>query len=368
MLPGILIKKALKERKLSQREFAKEIGVQPSHISEIINGNRKITTSFAQIIEDNLEIPATSLISMQMAVDIIRAANRSPESIAEAEAKTFLEQLDTIINIKSLLKEYKGRKLSFLQRAQILREKYGIISFGDAKSQFTALETKCFRRSAKTGLDVRMISTWVVKAKSEALSHQPKGVFSYDLCDDLCRELASVLHHNSNNDNIQDLLGRYGIGFCEVKKLDHTSIDGYSFMKDGVPYIVITGRYDRIDNLAFTVMHELGHIFLGHTTENSSNINVDLRSFDDEDYSPREAEADNFASERLIKSSVWKLSPTFGIPSPLLIQKKYTAWAKKYELNPWIVLGRLSHETGIYKFYSDSSRQVHVQKGGMPIE
>ena len=368
MLPGTLIKESLKERKISQREFAKVIDVQPSHISEIINGNRKITTSFAQIIEDYLEIPAATLISMQMAIDIIRGANGSNENVAEAEAKNLLEQLDTIINLKSLLKGYNKTKLTFVKRVQILREKYGITSFEETKSQLSSLAANCFRRSATTGLDVRMISTWVVMAKSEALKHKPCGCFSLDSRDDLCHELVSVLHRNIKTDNIQNILGEYGIGFCEVKKLDHASIDGYSFMKDGIPYIVITGRYDRIDNLAFTVMHELGHIFLGHTSEDSSNINIDLRSFNDEDSYPREEEADNFASEHLIGSSIWKLSPSFGIPNPYHIQKKYTAWAKKLNLNPWIVLGRLSHETGIYKFSSDSSRQVHVQKGGVPMK
>lgn len=30
--------------------------------------------------------------------------------------------------------------------------------------------------------------------------------------------------------------------------------------KNGVPHIVLTKRYDRIDNFAFDLMHEVGHV------------------------------------------------------------------------------------------------------------
>jgi HTH-type transcriptional regulator/antitoxin HigA len=146
--------------------------------------------------------------------------------------------------------------------------------------------------------------------------------------------------------------------------MDHASIDGYSFIKDAIPYIVITGRYNRIDNLAFTVMHELGHIYMNHTTEESQQINIDTRSFEEEDENQKEIEADKFASNWLISESLWKLAPGVNVLNPYLIQVKYSEWATKRNLNKWIVLGRLSHETGIYKFKSDNTRCVNTQEGG----
>lgn len=40
-----------------------------------------------------------------------------------------------------------------------------------------------------------------------------------------------------------------------------------------------------------------------------------------------------------------------------MIQKKYSEWAAEKGLNKWLVLGRISYETGMYKFKSDESRR-----------
>ena len=48
----------------------------------------------------------------------------------------------------------------------------------------------------------------------------------------------------------------------------------------------------------------------------------------------------------------------FGI-NPFLIQRDYTKWAIDNNINKWIVLGRISKETGMYRFKSDSYRKVY---------
>ena len=130
---------------------------------------------------------------------------------------------------------------------------------------------------------------------------------------------------------------------------------------DGHPFIIVTNRFQRIDNLAFTVLHELGHVVLGHTNANESMIAVDERLMDyDEESSEldKEVQADNFATEALIPKKVWCLTPRVPL-NPFVIQKVFTNWAHERELNEWIVLGRVSHETGMYKFKSNVNRNVH---------
>ena len=303
---------------------------------------------------------------MQAAYDIL-ISSENPEASEERDAQDLLDKLNDLINVNTLLKGVKLAKRSAVNIIQYLKENFGITNVDELTASFQRLENTCFRKSAKTGLDTRMISTWVVKAQAEAVKNRPEYSFSTGSMDAVCDGITKLLHRNSPDSDIQGFLNHYGIGFCVVSKFEHASIDGYSFVKNGTPYIVITGRYNRIDNLAFTIMHELGHIYLGHTTESSPNINVDLRSYSDDDYSPREEEADKFASNWLIPELTWKLAPMIRIPNPWVIQKKYADWAKENNLNPWIVLGRLSHETGIYRFKSDSSREVKIQKGGVPM-
>lgn len=365
MIPGELVKKALEERGLSQKEFAEVIGVRPSHISEIIKGKRRVTINFANHLEDILGIPAKILLDMQMACDIVLKSGVN-ESAEEISAKAMLSEYDLIINVDALLKGAGIARRDAIERLRYIQECYRLGTPSELKVQFTNLADNCFRCSAKTGLDERMIATWVVKARAEALAHKPQNTFDLSEKDAICEEICKLLHKNYNTIAVlQDTLGRFGIGFCEVSKLDHASIDGYSFIKDGIPYIVVTSRYDRIDNLAFTVMHELGHILLGHTTETNHQINVDTRSFNDEAESPKETAADKFASECLIPEKLWKLAPSVGTLIPYVIQNKFSAWADRWNLNKWIVLGRLSHETGIYKFKSDPTRCINLEKGGV---
>ena len=63
--PGMMIKPELDERGISQKEFAKILGTQPSHLSEVLNGKRALTTELAVKIENAIGLPAKILLSAQ---------------------------------------------------------------------------------------------------------------------------------------------------------------------------------------------------------------------------------------------------------------------------------------------------------------
>jgi HTH-type transcriptional regulator/antitoxin HigA len=63
--PGMMIKPELDERGISQKEFAKMLGTQPSHLSEVLNGKRALTTELAVKIENAIGLPVKILLSAQ---------------------------------------------------------------------------------------------------------------------------------------------------------------------------------------------------------------------------------------------------------------------------------------------------------------
>jgi len=63
--PGMMIKPELDERGISQKAFAKMLGTQPSHLSEVLNGKRALTTELAVKIEKVIGLPAKILLSAQ---------------------------------------------------------------------------------------------------------------------------------------------------------------------------------------------------------------------------------------------------------------------------------------------------------------
>ena len=71
--PGEVIKDELEEREISQRKFADSIGIGYSVLNEILNGRRSISTTSALMFEAALDIPADSLLKMQMKYNMYTA-------------------------------------------------------------------------------------------------------------------------------------------------------------------------------------------------------------------------------------------------------------------------------------------------------
>lgn len=75
--PGSILKAELKERGIRQNAFAKEIGMQPTHLNALLQGNRNITPQLAIRLEKALSIPAHIWMNLQenYNLDHIRTAD-----------------------------------------------------------------------------------------------------------------------------------------------------------------------------------------------------------------------------------------------------------------------------------------------------
>jgi len=84
--PGMMIKPELEERGISQKDFAKMVGIQASHLSEVLNGKRTLTTDLAVKIESVIGLPAKVLLAAQTQYELESANpacdNKEKETIA----------------------------------------------------------------------------------------------------------------------------------------------------------------------------------------------------------------------------------------------------------------------------------------------
>lgn len=354
--PADFIREVLRERGISQREFAKLANLRPSHLNDILNKRRRITDEFALEVQKWLGLSAKSIIEQQAVFRLNQPS--SDEKQKEERALSELNSIDQFVNIKLLIKASGKKCRTAIEQLDVIKTTYNIGT--DFRNEYETIASGCFRKSAKNGLDERMIATWIILAKSSFSNACPSGLFDYSCRKEVCEKIRMILHRNEGNlmTDITHILDSYGILFKRVEKVDRASIDGFSFFcNPSTPCIVVTCRYDRIDNLAFTIMHELGHIYLRHTTPNRARINIDTRSINDEVEDRIEKLADEFASDNLISSSSWNSAPPVPL-NPFQIQKLYSEWADKLHFNKWIVLGHVSHITGMYKFKSDNTRQI----------
>ena len=350
---GEILKKELKSLGITQKEFAEVVGMSASHLSEIIKGRRPITVKQAEKIQSVLGIPAVYWIEIQ-ANQTVSENTLACNSKEEKEAGDLLAQYDEFVSVKDLIRRQGIKPTTNKEKVELLQGTYGLPS-PQFLGQMTSNIGGFFRKSSKQGMDARMITTWIVLAKHDAKGNKVDGVFNRsDLLKVAC-DLRKVFHENTNTiEKVKTVLSAYGIKFCVVEKLEHASIDGFSFIEDGQPAIVVTTRHKRIDNLAFAVLHEVYHTYR-HLGESMQSI-VSIEDYDNE--RREEREANDFAGNTLIPLSLWENAPSVPM-NPFIIQREYTKWAQRYGMNKWIVLGRVSHETGMYKFKADDSRLIH---------
>lgn len=349
--PGTILKYELEDREISQKEFAVMIGMQKSHLNELIKGKRPMTKSVAERIESALGISAVSLVNMQTQYehDLKVIEQRGAE---ELDAQKVLSLYDEIFDVKTYFKRTGRGQLTAVQQKQYLDKTLCLPQPAELKLETSGM----FRKSAKTGQNPRMLMTWRLLAESKAKEQKVTRPFSKEERDEVVSALVKALHENVSTENtVKEILSAAGIAFCIEDKVEKASVDGYSYIEGGTPYVILTRRYNRIDNFAFALLHEIGHIYLHYLDGGKKDCKLSIPDYDNE--SAEEKEANAFAANALIPNDEWANAPKVRI-NPLMIQHEYTQWAIDKGLNKWIVLGRISYETGMYKFRSDESRKI----------
>jgi HTH-type transcriptional regulator/antitoxin HigA len=123
----------------------------------------------------------------------------------------------------------------------------------------------------------------------------------------------------------------------------------------------MTLRHDRMDNFWFTLIHELGHIFLHLDKDNFAFFDETETDHDrSEIRDPKEKEANNFASRMLIRESEWKSWRRRN--DDRVSKEEIYLFANRLDISPAIVAGRLRWETGDYVKYSSMLGNNAVKK------
>lgn len=79
--PGEVIKDEIEERGITQRQLAESMGLTYSVVNEILNARRPLTAKTALMFEAALDVPADSLMYLQMKYNMQTA--RRDSSMAE---------------------------------------------------------------------------------------------------------------------------------------------------------------------------------------------------------------------------------------------------------------------------------------------
>jgi HTH-type transcriptional regulator/antitoxin HigA len=339
--PGILIKDELDARPdLKQKDLAKELGVKASFLNEIIKGKRPITADIAILLEKILEIPADYWMKFQSQYEIDKARIKE-KNIARIKN----------IEIWKVIKDYVPvnyfRKLGYINDdlendIPAIKAVYNVGNVDDLVTVYAKNKFAFYRKSDKLQVDEKNMFAWSSLALHEA-KNQNVNTFKFENINQLCIKLNEIFYRNKGTiDNVKSALKQYGIKLVLIQKLEKTPVDGFSFWSGDNPAIALTLRHNRIDNFAFTLMHEIAHIDL-HLRNNKERSFLDLTKKDKTDN--LESEADSYAQDKLISKDCWNDILKNYLP---LNDDKLIEISKKYHINPAILLGRVCFEMDYY--------------------
>lgn len=348
--PGEILKCELEARGMSQKDLAEAIGKATPIINDIIKGRRDINVEIAVLLEMTLDnISAETWLNWQNAYDLQKIREQEEIRRLQTSISTW-NTLKTLVNVNHLKKrlglgkdigENVNRVFAFL----------GVDSTQQLEAKIHSISAY-FRKSDNLQTDYVNLMTWmaIVRHRSDELSLANK--FSINCINKLTRALNAILYENNNTiSRIEQLLANYGIKFIVEKKLEKMPVDGYSFWVGENPTIVMTKRLNRIDNFAFVLFHELGHIVL-HLLDSNNRvqdfIETDINTQDEHKNNDYEAAANKFA-----KDCIWgniDHKTLFGkVTNPYSAGNYLTMISERLKINTGIVVGQ-------YQFYCSEKK------------
>ena len=351
--PGEHLCDELDARGVSQTDFAKMIGYQKSQLNEVIKGKRGINAELALLLQSALGIEATFWLNLQKNYELDSAK-------IESKDRSRLEALElwSIINESIPVSFFK--KNGILSGDPILdiptiKEVYDIDNFEQLAVINASPTFAHFRKSDKQVIDRTQVVAWFKLCEFKA-----KGLvvneFNQAVKTELIKSLTEIFYKNQNTITaLEATLAEAGIKLILQEKGEKMPIDGVSFWSNGNPAIGLSLRYKRIDWLAFTLFHELGHVFC-HLVNNNQAVMIDLDN-EDPDYkkSKEEMEANEFAQNYLIDPQAWNTfyqDYSYG-------DSKILSFSQSQKIHPGIILGRLCHMNGNFNMRTKVDKAIY---------
>jgi HTH-type transcriptional regulator / antitoxin HigA len=339
--PGTVLLDEIIARNISQKDLAYELGVLPTLLNEILKGKRAITADFAILLEKSLGISADYWMRFQSQyeIDIAKLKEKNIRKIELIETWNIIKKYVPVNQLK------KSRHLtgSLEENISKVKEIYKVETIDNLVNTVAEHRTLSFyRKSDKLQINHTNILAWSKIAEYEAnkmmVAHFDASKFEL-----LRNDLQTIFFENVEvKSKTKNLMREFGVKLIYLDKFDETPIDGFSFWSGNNPAIALSIRHKRIDNYAFTVLHELGHIQL-HLQSDKDKYFVDIAGLRDKDL--YELQADEFAQNSLISELQWK--DLVNNYSPLN-DEKLIEFGKRYKINPAILLGRACWEKNYY--------------------
>lgn len=339
--PGETLKEVLEENYMSQEELSIRTGFTAKHVSEVVNGKKGISSKFAKSLEYVFSMPMSFWMNLQAIYDKEVLQYKEQEEIEDEEIK-IVKKIKKIIKYaeeKNILNKNEDEIFNVIE----VRNLCGINNLTNIK--FLPMYQSSFR--ASKSIDIETTYVWL--RINEILAKGKNIENDYDI-EKLKANISKIketmfLEINDAIEMLTKIFAECGIIFQISKSFTGAPIQGFIKKINNNVLLTMTIRGSFADIFWFSLFHEIGHLI-------NKDFDTQLIDYIASD-SNKELAADLFASNTLINEDDFE---------ELISNKDFSSnniltVARKNNVQPFIVVGRLEKELNNYKLLSDMRLQ-----------
>ena len=325
--PGATIKEQLKDRGMSQKEFAARMDLSEKHVSKLINGEVQLTPEVAVRLETVLGVPAKFWNNLEAI---------SREKLLKIEAENFMDEDEALAQ---QFPYSEMAKYGWIQgtrdpkeKVVYLRQYFGVVRLALlGNEQITKIA--CRRLAITDKADLALMA-WAQEARILAREIQTAPIDIKGLIAGIPQiRKMTVKDPDEFCPKVKKILADCGIALVFLPHLKGSFLQGASFLDGNKIVVGLTARGKDADKFWFSLFHELAHIVLGHIGKTNGTTDQD------------EKDADNWSGNTLINSTDFASFKNRRDYS----EKSVLVFAREQEIAPGIVVGRMQRE-GMIKY------------------
>ena len=328
--PGEYLSEVLADLGMSQADLARRMGRPVQVVSEIVGATKRITSDTALQLERVTGVPAHVWTALEEEYQLTTARSTAREQVASELAMVDLETYRVLAR--------RGFVATTRDRSTKVRELwrfFGVASLHNVAHVRTY--GAAFRVSSAGGVSPYALAAWL-RCGELLATGTPVEPFSASNLRTLLPELRSWTREplGAAVPKVRAALAACGVALVVVPHFPKTRAHGATFWMSADKAVVqMSHRGAWSDVFWFSLFHEIGHVLL----HGKKQVFLEGDLLDGPEDGDHEAEADAFASERLIPSRALDAFLAGGSPTAARV----VSFADQVGVAAGIVVGRLQH-------------------------